>query len=134
MHQQAAVTELSSSTATGWQLPAEPGAGLFPPPQPPSSDGAGPSGDGFADAFAGLPDPFSSDFRASFSSGGGPGPADFFDFEAPAAAVDFIALRRLLSLSLHCTHLRHVSLAARRQTAESQPVTDCSTDHAIARR
>ncbi|CAD6242858.1 unnamed protein product [Miscanthus lutarioriparius] len=86
MHK-AAIAELSS-TATGWQLPAEPaGAGLFPPPQPSSSDGgAGPSGDGFVDAFAGLPDPFASDFHASSSSGGGPGaPADFFDFEAPAA-------------------------------------------------
>lgn len=84
MHQ-AAVAELSS-TATGWQLPAEPapgGAGLFAPPQPSSSDGAGPSGDAFADPFAGLPDPFASDFRASSSSGA---PADFFDFEAPAAA------------------------------------------------
>jgi hypothetical protein len=69
------------STDTEWHLSAEPGT-LFPPPQPSSSDGAGPSGgDGFANALAGLPDPFGmSDYRAS--SGGGA--ADFFDFEAPA--------------------------------------------------
>ncbi|RLN09893.1 putative WRKY transcription factor 14 [Panicum miliaceum] len=80
--QAAGVAELSSTGTPGWhQLPApEPGAGLFPPPQPSSSDGAGPSGDGFGDTFAGLSDAFGtgSDFRAC-SSGGA---ADFFDFEA----------------------------------------------------
>ncbi|KAJ1280387.1 hypothetical protein BS78_04G228700 [Paspalum vaginatum] len=77
---QLGVGELSS--AAGWhhQLQADPaGPGLFPPvPQPSSSsDCAGPSGDAFADAFAGgLQDPFAGDFRA-----------DFFDFEAPSTVV-----------------------------------------------
>ncbi|WVZ74072.1 hypothetical protein U9M48_022299 [Paspalum notatum var. saurae] len=86
--------ELSSSTgAEGWhhQLQADPpaGPGLFPPVphhEPLSSDGAGPSGDGFADAFAAaLQDPFAaSDFRASSCGGAA---ADFFDFEAPTTVV-----------------------------------------------
>ncbi|XP_062217533.1 probable WRKY transcription factor 35 [Phragmites australis] len=80
---QVGVAELPS-TATGWQHQAEPElATLFPPPQPSSSDGAGPCGDGFGDAFVGLPDPyFTSDYRNS--SGGA---ADFFDFEAPVGGI-----------------------------------------------
>jgi hypothetical protein len=82
---QAGVAEdLSYAATAGWQLPAaaEPGAGIFPPPQQPSpSDGAGPSDDAFGDAFAGLSDAFGTagDFRACPSGGA----ADFFDFEAP---------------------------------------------------
>jgi hypothetical protein len=65
------------STATEWHLSAQLGTSLFPPPQPSSSDGAGPSGD----ALAGLPEPFGmSDYRAS--SGGCSA-----DFEAPAVGV-----------------------------------------------
>ncbi|KAL6911775.1 hypothetical protein ACP4OV_000580 [Aristida adscensionis] len=68
------------STATAWQLPDEQAAAtLFPPPQPSSSDGAGPSGDAFVDTFAGLRDPFGGaggdDYRA----------ASFFDAVAPGA-------------------------------------------------
>jgi hypothetical protein len=72
------------STTTEWHLSAQPGTSLFSPPQPSSSDGAGPSGDGFDGALAGLPDSFGmSDYRAS--SGGCA--SDFFDFEAPAVRV-----------------------------------------------
>ncbi|PWZ29110.1 putative WRKY transcription factor 35 [Zea mays] len=85
MHQ-AAVAELSSTAATGWQLPAEPAGppGLFPPARPSSSsDGAGPSGG----AYAGLSGPFASEFRAD-SAGVGPSPADFFDFGGGGGMVE----------------------------------------------
>ncbi|KAL6634962.1 hypothetical protein ACP70R_027633 [Stipagrostis hirtigluma subsp. patula] len=74
---QAGVVELPS-TAAGWQLPDEQPGTLFPPPQPSSSDGAGPSGDAFGDTFAGLPEPFGGDYRAS----------SFFDAVVPPQAMD----------------------------------------------
>ncbi|TVU28114.1 hypothetical protein EJB05_19623, partial [Eragrostis curvula] len=74
------------STATGeWHL-AEPRT-LFPPPQPSSSDGAGPTdGGGFGDALAGLPDSFGCEYRGSTG-----GAADFFDFEAPVGGRGALA-------------------------------------------
>ncbi|XP_062222331.1 probable WRKY transcription factor 14 [Phragmites australis] len=75
---QAGVVE-PPSTATGWQLLDEQAAtGLFPPPQPSSSDGATPSGDGFGDSLSALPDSY---FRSDYRTPGGA--ADFFDFETP---------------------------------------------------